>query len=101
MLQGCLEFNPEEDRSLSKSFMSSKIKLSAAGLFLVPLFTVPAHAYIDPGTASIVLQGIIGGIAAAGLFFRTHIMGFYYKIFPGSSKAKNSKPSEDQSDDAA
>lgn len=23
----------------------------------------PAHAYIDPGTASILLQGIVGGVA--------------------------------------
>lgn len=26
----------------------------------------PAYAYLDPGAASMVLQGIIGGIAAAG-----------------------------------
>lgn len=26
--------------------------------------TQPAYAYLDPGTASILLQGIIGGIAA-------------------------------------
>ena len=28
-------------------------------------FTHDAYAYLDPGTASIFLQGIIGGIAAA------------------------------------
>ncbi|OJW50107.1 MAG: hypothetical protein BGO67_01905 [Alphaproteobacteria bacterium 41-28] len=30
-------------------------------------FTVvqPAHAYLDPGAASMVLQGLIGGVAAA------------------------------------
>jgi hypothetical protein len=27
-------------------------------------FTRDAYAYLDPGTASIILQGIIGGIAA-------------------------------------
>ncbi|MEQ9449105.1 MAG: hypothetical protein RLN70_09405 [Rhodospirillaceae bacterium] len=26
--------------------------------------SLPAHAYLDPGTASILLQSIIGGIAA-------------------------------------
>lgn len=26
--------------------------------------SLPAYAYLDPGTASILLQGIIGGIAA-------------------------------------
>ena len=34
-------------------------------------------------TASIILQSVIGAIAAAGLFFRTHVMGIYYKLFPG------------------
>lgn len=33
----------------------------------------PAYAYIDPGTASIVLQAVIGGIAAAGIFFRSYL----------------------------
>jgi hypothetical protein len=33
------------------------------GLFMVG-FTQPAHAYLDPGTGSMLLQGIIGGIAA-------------------------------------
>jgi|TARA_B100000780_G_scaffold21076_1_gene13572 hypothetical protein len=29
-------------------------------------FFVNAHAYIDPGSGSILLQALIGGIAAAG-----------------------------------
>ncbi|MBM6582630.1 hypothetical protein ILT44_20710 [Microvirga sp. BT689] len=29
------------------------------------MLTQPAYAYLDPGTASLLLQGIIGGIAAA------------------------------------
>ena len=80
--------------------MSKNLKLVSAGLLAVPLFTVPAHAYIDPGTASIVLQSIIGGIAAAGLFFRTHIMGFYYKLFPGKPKQADGNGAGDQSQDA-
>ncbi|WP_311029959.1 hypothetical protein [Mesorhizobium koreense] len=32
----------------------------------VTLMTQPAYAYLDPGTASMILQGLIGGIAAAG-----------------------------------
>lgn len=34
-----------------------------AGIGLVT-FTRDAYAYLDPGTASIILQGVIGGIAA-------------------------------------
>lgn len=39
-------------------------------LSLLIVYTVflarPAYAYLDPGTASMLLQGIIGGVAAAG-----------------------------------
>ena len=31
-------------------------------------YTSPAYAYLDPGTGSILLQGLIGGIAAAIAF---------------------------------
>ena len=54
---------------------------------MLPLFTAPAHAYIDPGTASIVLQSIIGAIAAGTLFFRTHVAAIWYKLFPGRKSA--------------
>ena len=33
------------------------------------IITSKAHAYIDPGIGSIILQGIIAGIAAIGVFF--------------------------------
>ena len=38
------------------------------------LTTVPAHAYLDPGTGSILLQGIVGAIAG-GLF----VMRMYWQ----------------------
>ncbi len=70
-----------------KKTLLRKVGLVAAVLFAVPLYTAPAYAYIDPGTASIVLQSIIGGIAAASLFFRSHIAMVYYKLFPGRNDA--------------
>lgn len=50
-----------------------KIRLSIAAVGLILLFQRPAHAYIDPGTASIILQAVVGAVAAAGLFFRSHL----------------------------
>lgn len=48
-------------------------------IFLVVLacfFVQPAYAYLDPGTGSMLLQGLIGGIAAGvGL-----ISLFYYRF---------------------
>lgn len=36
-----------------------------AVLLLGLIFVVPAYAYLDPGTGSMVLQGLLAGIAAA------------------------------------
>ena len=44
--------------------------------FVVIATCAPAHAYIDPGTLSIVLQGAVAGIAALALFLRTRAAGF-------------------------
>ena len=49
-----------------------------------------AYAYIDPGTGSIMLQALIGGIAAAGAaisFYWSRIKSFF------SKKKKNDKHS--------
>jgi hypothetical protein len=50
--------------------------------------TGPAHAYLDPGTGSIVLQAIIGGVAA-GLFI---LRGYFYRVraWLGMSRQPNS-----------
>ncbi len=43
---------------------------------LALLLPVPAWAYLDPGTGSIILQGIIAGLAVAGLTIKT----YWYKL---------------------
>tara|TARA_Y100000389_G_scaffold131262_1_gene128718 strand:+ start:342 stop:572 length:231 start_codon:yes stop_codon:yes gene_type:complete len=52
-------------------------------IFLLIVFSSKAHAYIDPGIGSIILQGIIASIAAASVFFsglRNKITGYFIKI---------------------
>ena len=44
--------------------------LTAGVILLLPR---PAYAYLDPGTASIILQVVVGAVAAAGLFFRAYL----------------------------
>ena len=34
--------------------------------------SAPAHAYLDPGTGSILLQGLIAAIASVGFYAKTH-----------------------------
>ena len=45
-------------------FYSCLFIAAVSGLFLFPS---QAHAYLDPGTGSLILQGIIGGIAAVAV----------------------------------
>ena len=43
-----------------------------AALFFVFGWTQPAYAYLDPGSGSLILQGIIAGIAAIGVVARIY-----------------------------
>lgn len=43
----------------------------------------PAWAYIDPGTGSLLLQGLLGSLAIAGaaiVRFRSHIANYLLKL---------------------
>ena len=52
--------------------ITSKL-LAAAVLALVAiLLAQPAHAYLDPGTGSIVVQGVIAAIAAGAVALRLY-----------------------------
>lgn len=47
-----------------------------------------AHAYIDPGTGSIALQLLLGGVAGAmviGKLYWARIQAFFTKVFPGKT----------------
>lgn len=56
------------------------------------LITVNAYAYLDPGTGSLILQLILGGIAA---FFAT-IGIFFHKIKNNIKKIFNFKNANDK-----
>jgi hypothetical protein len=75
------------DRSLGVFFL--KIILTAAGI----VFPISAFAYLDPGTGSIILQGLIAGLAVAAVVMRT----YWYKIkgFFGRSESKSLSDEED------
>ncbi len=42
----------------------SRLSVGLALAMALGTLSFPAHAYLDPGTASILVQSIIGGIAA-------------------------------------
>lgn len=57
----------------------------AASLTLFFMATIgPAYAYLDPGTGSMILQGLLAGLAvAAGVFsyWKARILGFFKQTF--------------------
>ena len=55
-------------RAVSGLERATKSVFAAILLTAVSGLSHPAHAYLDPGTGSIILQSIIGGIAAATAF---------------------------------
>lgn len=56
---------------LKKKILGASWPLFSVCLALLAL-TFPAQAYIDPGTGSLVVQAIIGGIIAAQLVLRKY-----------------------------
>jgi hypothetical protein len=66
--------------------MNAKTVISLAGTLAMLAVAAPAHAYLDPGTGSIILQATIGAIAGATLFARTWI----YKVKAIFSRRKPS-----------
>lgn len=53
--------------------MSKSVALRALALLMAPLlFAEPAHAYLDPGSGSMLLTLIMGGIAGVGVAVRLY-----------------------------
>ena len=49
-----------------------KYKIRIILLLSVLVVSGPVHAYLDPGTGSLLLQGLLGGIAGAAVFIRVY-----------------------------
>lgn len=54
--------------------------------------TVNAHAYLDPGTGSMMLQVILGGIAAVGVAIKL----YWHKLMAAFGMRKNSADEDDE-----
>jgi len=68
------------------------IKITLFGLLLVFSIIKDAYAYLDPGTGSILLQGLVAAIGGALIWFgaiRRAIVSFFQRIFSGPNKAKS------------
>ena len=64
------------------------------GIFLFSTLVTPAYAYLDPGSGSIILQAILGFIAATVAtmsFYWNKVKLFLRKFFKKENKDKNSE----------
>ena len=66
--------------------VSSVLFLAAAGVLAAEK---PVHAYLDPGNTSLILQGLVGGIAAALVVLKTywHRITSIFRRTPGRDEA--------------
>lgn len=75
----------------SQTHFKNRNRLTWMSVMFLIIYANPAYAYLDPGTGSIILQGLIAGllaIAAAGGAFWQRIKSFFAKL---SSSEKSSK----------
>src|SRR3546814_4628731 len=75
---------------LQVTCMLATLRLTILSLSCLIVATGPAYAYLDPGTGSILLQGLIagvaGGLVAARLYWSKlkHLLSFARRTGPGS-----------------
>ena len=66
-------------------------KILISSFVFVILFNNKAFAYLDPGTGSIILQAILGAIAAAAsycAFYWNKVKNLFKKIFKKKEKTE-------------
>ena len=74
--------------------MKNGVIISSAAVTFFAVATVPAYAYLDAATGSIIIQAVVGSIAGAMLFGRVYLAKA--KAFLTRSKL----PESDDADDA-
>jgi hypothetical protein len=70
---------------------NSKLIISFTSFFVIVCSMEPAHAYLDPGSGSMIIQAVLAVIAAAGVsigIFRNRIKLFFGRIFGGKQRDK-------------
>jgi hypothetical protein len=73
--------------------LSLAFPLTLSALFY-GMFATPAHAYLDPGTGSMILQVLLGGIAGLALAGRFYWHKFLGLIGMRPAEARSEKAEE-------
>ena len=81
--------------SIHSGRSGKKIRLITFVIF--GLITLPAHAYLDPGSGSLIIQGVIGAIAAVGVTMKLYWHKIKLKFSGRNSPDVESEPTENAS----
>jgi hypothetical protein len=75
---------------------SPRFRTGLAAFLVLTATAAPAHAYIDPGTGSIVLQALIGAVAAGMVVWRGYVARFvaWVKVVAAPANRHTRPPSE-------
>ena len=89
------EFIKMKQKMPGYPFSVLEVGLLAIAVLLMTEST--AHAYIDPGTGSALIQGLIAVVAALGVTLKL----YWHRVirFLGLGEDKDSNPSDDRSDE--
>ncbi len=82
--------------------MRSKWNIPIAAALLTVMMAGAAHAYVDPGTGSYLLQILIAGILGAAFAIRlywTRIKNFLSGLRSGRKKGEDAQPDSDNERD--
>jgi len=67
-----------------------------ATILLMMVLSTNAHAYLDPGTGSMLLQSFIGAIAAAGMVLSIFWQRIKIAFYEGMEKLKGNKEESEE-----
>lgn len=84
--------------------IAARVVFAHVGMGFVAAFVwvTPAYAYLDPATGSIILQGLIAGIAGLAVVLRLYwarVKGFFRRLGGGEEKVEAERvelPSSDK-----
>ncbi len=60
-------------------------------VYFLLFFSKNAYAYIEPGSLTIIIQGIVAALAGGIVVFRRYIVGSFSRLFKINKKEKSEK----------
>lgn len=89
--------SPMPSRQATAIAHACRFRCASVAALVLLTFSPPSHAYLDPGTGSIILQGLLASIAVALGVLRLYwqrCKAFLLSLVRGGVRADDTKPAE-------